>query len=257
LDAYVGIDVAFAKGKRLPIALCVWRNNRLVPLPLAELLALNPPRGRGNVAALDTGSVKEFAEETAVYLRELEKHFGVSICRIAIDAPSDPRPANLHRRRSEAALDSRRISCFATPSAAEFQHILQKVQTHLQANGAESRLPHANQLWMLAGFALFRRLRREWECMEVFPQATICGLEANRLHKGKAGGVAAQLAAVAKHTGWPDPPLEHFLKPAVRAPAHDGLDAYLAAWVAALGKEKCFCFGTPPNDAIWVPALAV
>jgi hypothetical protein len=110
---------------------------------------------------------------------------------------------------------------------------------------------------MLVGFALFERRRREWECLEVFPQATIFGLEANRVHKSKKDGVSLQLAAVARRTLWPNPPSEESLKSVVRAPAHDVLDAYLSAWVAALGTENCTCYGQPPNDAIWVQKIPV
>ena len=195
-SAFVGIDVAFAKRKRLPVALCVWDQGRLVPRPVLEQHDLSPPRGQGNVvAALDPGSLVEFADEVVAYLRRLEDRYGVSIRRIAIDAPSDPRSHHLGRRRAEEALDARRISCFNTPSAAGFRRIREKVRMHLRAGGRESNLPHANQLWMLVGFALFERLRRRWECLEVYPQATVCLLGANVRHKKKIGVVSAQLAA--------------------------------------------------------------
>jgi hypothetical protein len=48
-----------------------------------------------------------------------------------------------------------------------------KVHNYLTAGGLESRLPYANQPCMFAGFALFRRLRVEWECLEVYLQATM------------------------------------------------------------------------------------
>jgi hypothetical protein len=121
------------------------------------------------VASVDPSTVASFANETALYLRVLEKHFGVSIRRIAIDAPSDPRPDCLRRRLAETAMDKQHISCFATPSASEFEAIRVKVHDYLTAGGVESRLPHANQLWMFVGFAIFRRLRVEWECLEVYP----------------------------------------------------------------------------------------
>ena len=164
VEAFAGIDVAFAKRKRLPVCLCVWNDQRLIPLPLVAGDVPEPPRGHGNVASIDPSTVTSFADETAVYLRLLEKHFGVSIRRIAIDAPSDPRPDCLRRRLAETAMDKQHISCFATPSVSEFEVIRVKVRDYLTAGGWASRLPHANQLWMLVGFALFRRLRVEWEC---------------------------------------------------------------------------------------------
>lgn len=80
-------------------------------------------------------------------------------------------------------------------------------------------------------------------------------LRANALHKSQRGGVEAQLAAVAKFTGWPKPPREAALKTVVHGPAHDGLDAYMSAWVAAPEIDERLAFGQPPGDAIWVPAL--
>ena len=208
------------------------------------------------MASVDPSMVALFADETALYLRCLEKHFGVSIRRIAIDAPSDPRPDCLPRRLAETALDQQRISCFPTPSVTEFTMVAVNVHNHLKAGGLVSRLPRANQLWMLAGFALFERLRREWECLEVYPQATMRILNASSIHKATADGVSVQLKAISRYTGWPEPsiqrPLEA-LKQAVRSPLHDALDAYSSAWIAALDPQERIAFGSPPNDAIWVP----
>src|SRR5438309_1020735 len=98
MDAFVGIDLAFRKRKRLPTSVCIWEAGRLIPLPVADRWAPDPPRGAGNVAALEPTAVAQFADETAAYLQRLEAHFHVSIRRIAIDAPSDPRPCGLKRR---------------------------------------------------------------------------------------------------------------------------------------------------------------
>jgi hypothetical protein len=255
MDAFAGIDVAFQKGKRLPVAVCTWDADRFVPLPVTGRDAPHPPRGAGNAAALDSVAVTRFADDTATYLRLLEAHFGVRIRRVAIDAPSDPRADKLKRRRAEEALDARRVNCFATPSAAEFVQIREKVRAHLRAGGAKSRLPHANQLWMLVGFALFERLRHDWECLEVFPQATVRALGAGATHKSKPGGVLAQLAAVARLTGWPSPPTESALRTVAYGPTHDRLDAYLAAWVAGLQPDQRSALGDPPHDVIWIPSL--
>jgi hypothetical protein len=257
-EAFAGIDVAFAKRKRLPVCLCTWSDHCLIPLSLAAHDAPAPPRGYGNVASLDSAMVASFAEATVRYLRCLESHFSVSIRRIAIDAPSQPRPNCIPRRLAEIALDRLHISCFTTPSDAEFDTIRAKVRDHLEAGGLESRLPHANQLWMLIGFELFRRLRSEWECLEVYPQATMRMLGATSIHKAKAGGVWAQLQAVSRCTGWPDLSLRQpvkGLKAVVQAPVHDGLDAYSSAWVAALDPQHRTALGSAPSDVIWVPTL--
>ena len=106
---------------------------------------------------------------------------------------------------------------------------------------------------MLVGFALFKRLRLEWECLEVFPQATAFVLGVSLMHKSNVGGVDAQLRAVARVTGWPDPFNIQSLRAVVHGAVHDGLDAYLSAWVAALEPDQRTGLGVPPDDVIWVP----
>ena len=172
-SAYVGIDVAFAKRKALPIVVCVRQDKGLVPLPLREKGAPAPPRGQGNVKALEPEIIERFAKNTIRYLKEVEHQYDVSISRIAIDAPSAPKKTGVYRRKAECALDDRRIRYIPTPDAEQFISIKEKARAHLEKGGAESRLPHANQLWMLVGFELFRCLREEWECLEVYPQATV------------------------------------------------------------------------------------
>jgi hypothetical protein len=133
--------------------------------------------------------------------------------------------------------------------------IRRKVHEHLAAGGAEARLPHANQLWMLVGFALFHRLRLTWECLEVFPQATAVVLGASAVHKSAPQGLTAQVTAVSRSTGWPasDESVRNPFRGFVWGPGHDGLDAYMSAWVAALEPTEREALGAPPNDAIWVP----
>lgn len=255
MEAFVGIDLAVAKGKRLPVAMCVWEAGRLVPLAIAEPGTPEPPRGAGNVAMLDAAEVERFAEQTATYLRALEARFGATIRQIAIDAPSAACSAALCRRKAEEALDGYRIHCFTTPSDEAFELIREKAMQHIHSGGAAARLPHANQLWMLAGFALFRRLRLDWSCLEVYPQATASFLGASAIHKSKPGGVEAQLSAAAQYTGWPTCYRKDVFRGKVHGPAHDGLDAYLAAWVAALPAARRRALGVAPYDAIWVPLL--
>lgn len=257
MDAFVGIDLAFAKNKRLPVCLATWRDGRLVPLPLAGKEVPAPPRGSGNIATLDPDAVGQFAEATANYLYDLQEHFGVTIRRIAIDAPSDAKRPGAGRRQAEVALDHRRISCFTTPSADGFEAIKTRARAHLDAGGEASRLPHANQLWMLVGFELFRLLRADWECLEVFPQATAVALGASAVHKRTALGVEAQLRAASRFTGWPNPCDLRALRSAVPCPAHDALDAYLSAWVAALEPDRRIGLGEPPGDVIWVPNIGL
>jgi hypothetical protein len=109
---------------------------------------------------------------------------------------------------------------------------------------------------MLVGFALFDRLLRHWECLEVFPQGTVAVLHAHAVHKTRPGGVLAQLSAVASYTGWPDEPANSPMVDIGFGSQHDRLDAYLAAWIASLGEGDREALGRPPYDAIWVPKLS-
>jgi len=70
-EAFIGIDPAFAKRKRLPISISTWRDGRLVPMPLRRLAFL-PPAGEGNVATLDDERVNAFAREAGVYVERVE-----------------------------------------------------------------------------------------------------------------------------------------------------------------------------------------
>lgn len=251
-QAFVGVDVAFAKAKVLPIAMVSWQGDRLVPFPLREL-RISPPRGAGNVATLDATRVRDFAAEAAQYLRDVAQMLDLDLRRIAIDAPQSPALASGARRAAELALDAAGVSCFATPSAEDFERIRGKVGVHLSTGGAESALPHANQLWMLVGFALFEELAKVAPCVEVFPQATIRAIGAGQVHKSQDGAVEAQLRAAAQFTGWPDLSQGESLHNCVWGSDHDQLDAYLSAWVAALEETQRHALGTPPHDAIWVP----
>lgn len=250
-DAFAGVDVAFAKNKRLPVSVCVWRNGILEPLLLRKG-SLCPPQGQGNTKTLNDEIVTIFANQTAKYLRDVERDQGVTIRRIAIDAPSAPKINGALRREAEKGLDERGIRYITTPDAREFIAIRAKARAHLLNKGEESRLPHANQLWMLVGFELFRRLREEWECLEVFPQAIAKTLGAADVHKSKNSGLLCQLSAAARFTEWPKPVSTDSLKDIGYGNPHDKLDAYLAAWVASLGIKDREAIGNPPDDVIWV-----
>lgn len=252
-EAFIGIDVACAKRKRLPICISTWRDGRLAPVPLRRL-AILPPAGEGNAATLDDARVTAFAREAAAYVEGVCRELRLTPKRIAIDAPSSPRSEGSLRRAAEAAMDRQGISCFTTPSASGFAEIKAKVRGHLAAGGTANRLPHANQLWMIVGFALFRELERIAPCLEVFPQATARVLGSGAVHKSKAGGIEAQLAEAAKYTGWPlsESDLADF-EDLGFGDRHDRLDAYLSAWVAALEEPDRLAFGSPPDDVIWTP----
>ena len=253
--AFVGIDLAYAKNKILPVSVCTWQEGRLIPEPL-RLLPITPPRGHGNAAILNSQQVIEFADNVATYVVGVCATLDLKPQRIAIDAPSAPCMEGHMRREAEKAMDRAGIGCFATPSAIGFDNILDKVRSHLDSGGPEDRIPFANMLWMLVGFQLYRRLSLLAPCIEVFPQATARVLGAGDIHKTKPGGVEAQLSKAAIYTSWPveGGPGPRFEDIAF-GPAHDRLDAYLSAWVAALEPDNRIAYGQPPGDVIWVPRL--
>jgi hypothetical protein len=247
--AYAGVDVAFARGKRLPVSVCVHGEHGLEPLPLRQF-PFEPPKGMGNALAVDREAVTRFALESVKYLQRIERHVDVEIVRVAIDAPSSPCSPGLTRRACERAMDSLGVSCIATPDGAAFDRIREKVLDHLGRGGAISRVPHANQLWMFVGFELFRAFRA-LRPIEVYPQAIAFALNSAKVHKSK--GATDQLLAAARYTGWPNSRspvrIEHIGWGAV----HDRVDAYLSAWVASVDECNRFPFGQSPDDVIWVP----
>ena len=154
-------------------------------------------------------------------------------------------------------MDAAGISCYSTPSKQDFVRIRRKVRAHLAEGGSEGRLPHANQLWMLVGFALFEELLRLAECIEVFPQSTVQAIGAGQTHKFKREGLEAQMAAAARSTGWSSvPEFESALAASAYGPSHDRLDAYLSAWVGSLDQSDRVALGTPPDDVIWIPRVS-
>jgi hypothetical protein len=252
-DCFVGIDLAIAKRKFLPVVVAVREGAVIRPLKLRSL-GVAPPRGHGNAAVLDPARVGSFVEDAARYVIAVCTELGLRPRRIAIDAPSAY--AIDGRRLAEQSLDKAGISCFATHSAKRFEEMMEAAAAHLENGGSHAKIPFSNMLWMIVGFAMFKRLGDFAECIEVFPQATARVLGAGSIHKSKPEGIQAQLAAAAKHTGWPTADVGvKALEGIAWGPTHDRLDAYLASWVAALNESERVGYGSPPNDVIWVPRV--
>lgn len=251
-ELFVGIDVAFAKNKKLPICVVRKKGKQLLPVLLKGAGLPSIPRGSGNVASLQPGIVRQFARDVGAYLRAVETILEAEIEVIAIDAPADYSLDG--RRKGERDLNANGISCFATPTTTRFKEIKKKVRSHLREGGAENRLPHANQLWMLVGFALFRELEQRYRCLEVFPQAIVHRLGASAVHKFQKKGFEMQLEAVARASGWTPVALADKLQKCVSGAGHDKLDAYMCAWVASLYPDLDV-YGEAPDEAIWVPKV--
>ena len=187
-EAFVGVDVAFALGKRLPISICTWCDGRLVPLALRRL-DLKPPEGRGNRLALDETVVAKFADAAVAYVQAVARQLDLQVVCVAIDAPSAYCRPDRKRRAAEVAVNRAGIHCFPTPSAEGFNKARNKVEARFDAGSELARVPHANQLWMLPGFAVFRAFENICDVREVYPQATVQVLGAGQKHKTKRDAV--------------------------------------------------------------------
>ena len=141
---------------------------------------------------------RQFTEAVLAWVEKLERDKRLKVRRIAIDAPSDYCRDALGRRAAERSLDESGISCFATPTEEEFEAKVLASRKFLADGGKPSRLPNANQLWMLVGFELFRTLRRRYECIETYPQAVVRQLQCASQHKSTEQGLQSQLVEAAK-----------------------------------------------------------
>ncbi len=253
-SVYVGIDVACAVGKRLPICV-VSAGNRLALQAMPMHLMADIPRGGGNQEIRTPDPFQKAATDVVTAISRIADKMAWQVERIAIDAPAAP-PAT-GPRASEKALASCGLSSFRTPARDEWAAIKQKCANHLGSGGSVARLPYANKIWMLFGFQLFAQLKARFraEVIEVYPFAIVRALLPKCAHKSTERGYREQLDAVAARTGWEPRSLEARLKANVPGARHDRLDAFMAAWVASLPRERRCAYGDPKrlDDAIWVP----
>jgi predicted nuclease with RNAse H fold len=253
---FVGIDVAIAKRKRLPICVCEAEEGGIRPLPLRHGY-LKPPSGMGNKAALEAAVRQEYANAVSKWLKDLQKDLNLQVIKIAIDAPSNYCDSSKDRRGSERALDIAGISCFATPTEAQFQQKIREAKSHLENGGSESTIPNANQIWMLVGFSLFDQLRKDgFDCIETYPQAIVHAMKCSEKHKSTDEGYSAQLIQAALATSFPTPEsLQIALNTMGYGSQDDKLDAFLTAWVAGIPQSCQKVYGTMPNDSIVIPDI--
>jgi hypothetical protein len=253
-SVYVGIDVACAVGKRLPICV-VSAGHPLMPLTIPNRLAAAMPRGVGNREITAAAPFREAARGVVSAITRIVDELGWRVERTAVDAPAAP-PAT-GSRAFENELGRLGLSSFRTPAASAWAGIREKCVDHLGSGGSAATLPHANKIWMLFGFELFACLRAGFraEVIEVYPFVIVRALLPACEHKSTEQGYRDQLIAVAARTGWEPQNLEGKLKATVPGSRHDRLDAFMAAWVASLAPELRRALGDArrPDDAIWVP----
>lgn len=251
-DIYVGIDVAFAKRKRLPVCFLSRNNENVEPL-FVRSLKNKPPAGKGNVASFDESIRERFAQDVLAWLKSEESRLGVRIQRIAIDAPSHP--ASGERRQAELALDKIGISCHSTPTLARFAEKLDEAKRHLESGRSEASVPFAMHWWMLIGFELFKVLKTEFECIEVYPQAIVRTMGCNGAHKSERIGLDSQIEKFAEIHGETKVEVDSWIDRLGFGSRHDKFDALLSAWVSSLSTEERIALGCPPNDVIWIPKM--
>src|SRR5215472_7376148 len=118
VSTYVGIDVACAKGKRLPLCFVTYQGDQLVPLRIPVELRNRVPRGLGNAEIKSEHPFRRTADELADALLDIAGECGWSIQCVAIDAPAaHPEDGS---RTCERALSKAGISCFYTPNRAQW-----------------------------------------------------------------------------------------------------------------------------------------
>lgn len=250
---FIGIDVACAKKKRLPVCFASLSGNLLEPLELPGSLVRLIPNGSGNQTIREEAPFRPQAEKATAAIKAICEAMGWTVGRIAIDAPAMP---GLGLRTCEAALFAAGLSAFKTPHKDEWPKIQAICRTHLQSGGDLARLPYANKIWMLYGFELFAALRRAgFQPIETYPFAIVRALLPAHPHKSTPEGYGMQLSAVAERTGWGAAALAARLTRCVGGAKHDRLDAFMAAWIASSDLAELRVYGNPQdlNDAIWAP----
>ena len=251
----IGIDVAMAKGKSLPICVAALRD-RLTPLMLVQEPGTGIPAGVGNQEIELEEPFQALADRVAARIAAFVDQRRWQVAAIAIDAPAQAPQCG--KREAEAAANRSGVPLYATPDSAKWREITLDSRRHLAEGGAVARIPHANRIWMLYGFALFTALRKTFRApvLETYPYAVVRQITGGTAHKSTAAGYGSQLEAIAARTGWTAADLENRLRACVGGTRHDRLDAFMAAWVASLWPGHCSAYGNPDdlNDSIWYPA---
>jgi hypothetical protein len=94
-SVYIGVDVACAVGKGLPICV-VSRRHPLIPLMIPKHLARLIPRSIGNKEIAAAAPFREAARCVVSAIDLVAAEMGWSVERIAVDAPAAP-PATSSR----------------------------------------------------------------------------------------------------------------------------------------------------------------
>ena len=98
----------------------------------------------GNRATLNPENIRVFVQKAVDYVGAVAARKNLVISRVAIDAPSSFCNPKLRRSAAESAMDRAGISCFATPSEANFEVIKRKAADHITRVLPDNRIPHSN-----------------------------------------------------------------------------------------------------------------
>ena len=156
---YVGIDVACALGKRLPICFAA-AGGALTPLEIPSYLASAMPRGLGNKELISVTPYRDAARKVVCTISQIAKEMAWRIDRVAVDAPAAP-PAT-SSRLSEVELGRLGVSSFRTPVASDWVGIREKCGFHLRSGGGTASLPYANKIGCCLDSSCFQRYGMGW-----------------------------------------------------------------------------------------------
>jgi hypothetical protein len=125
-SAYVGIDVAIAKGQ-VPPNRCKYARRRSPHSSAVEKIECDSPTWLRQCYGARSCLATVLCYRSAALVQVCERLELIPVT-IAIDAPRSPRMNSERRRAAELALDRASISCYTTPSVADFEAIRDKVK---------------------------------------------------------------------------------------------------------------------------------
>ena len=161
MDCVLGIDFAFSKIKKLPIAILTIDNEYYN----IQTIPNHPPKGPGIQAVFYPEMAESYFKELRNWFVEIQKTF--SITCIALDCPTKYCPEHKTIRQSENAILKMKYGIFKTPKKSVLDKKIQSALTTLNNTKAN---PHSGfSIWM--GFAIeFSKVCSEFApVIEVFP----------------------------------------------------------------------------------------
>ena len=148
VPVFVGIDVACAVNKRLPICV-VSAGRQLTPMMIPKNLAGTIPRGVGNKEITAGTPFRASAHGVASALKSIASHMGWQVERVAVDAPAAPPETG--SRLSENELGQRGLSSFRTPATAAWWNtgeVHRASERRRRRSNSSSRQQDLDAVWL-------------------------------------------------------------------------------------------------------------